>query len=603
MFSLCSPCPLGEQLFKTCHTEVWRSQVFLNVPVTRYVIILPNRKKRVKAMFEMPKTITYALPELIGDTNLFVGRKKEFDYFLGIWYNRLIANIAQSQAIVARRKKGKTAFLQRLFNILWSCPEKRVVPFYFSVKETYTTLAEFAKDFFSTFVSQWIGYMERKPELIANPLNFVRLKERIEDNELKEIFDSINEFERVGNWGLMWATAARLPFETAIAKKCKIVQIIDEFQNINAYIVDDQKNTIDSMSGTYLDLAEKKEAPLIISGSEVHGLLEIVRRLTARFEENVLENLPEEEAKEAIWKYAEIFHTKIDDVGVDKLWNLTSGDPLYIKALFSSKHNTKNDYVQEDNIIEVYTQEITSGLIFKTWGEYIAKIFAEVNKRNAKRLLLYLFQAGEERTRAQIIKDLKLDMTDSELETKLQKLIKADLISQGETNFDYKIGKDKTYELVFRHLFQKEIDNFVPDIHKELRQEMGRTNYEKGKFREYLVRERIKKPFNLKDLAENGNDLTIKPKTILERETVKVGLRDREIDLIVKGNVEMWIDVKDTKGKYGKREADRWIEIKQATSEKSPKTLFATFSQNGYTSSVKELLVSNGVYVLKGEKG
>ncbi|HPG98837.1 MAG TPA: hypothetical protein PLT39_08135, partial [Thermotogota bacterium] len=208
-------------------------------------------------------------------------------------------------------------------------------------------------------------------------------------------------------------------------------------------------------------------------GSEVHGLLEIVRRLTARFEENVLENLPEEEAKDAIRKYAEIYRTKIDDIGVEKLWNLTNGDPLYIKALFSSKHNTKKDYVQEDNIIEVYTQEITGGQIFKTWGEYIAKIFLEVNKRNAKRLLLYLFQAGEERTRAQMIKDLNLDMTDSELETKLLQLIKADLISQGETNFDYKIGKDKTYELVFRRLFQKEIDYFAPDIKKELRQEMG----------------------------------------------------------------------------------------------------------------------------------
>jgi hypothetical protein len=72
-----------------------------------------------------------------------------------------------------------------------------------------------------------------------------------------------------------------------------------------------------------------------------------------------------------------------------------------------------------------------------------------------------------------MIKDLNLDMTDSELETKLLQLIKADLISQGETNFDYKIGKDKTYELVFRRLFQKEIDYFVPDIKKELRQEMG----------------------------------------------------------------------------------------------------------------------------------
>ena len=128
---------------------------------------------------------------------------------------------------------------------------------------------------------------------------------------------------------------------------------------------------------------------------------------------------------------------------------------------------------------------------------------------------------------------------------------------------------------------------------------MGRTSYEKGKFGEFLVRERLKKPFNLKDIAENGIDLTIKPKTILERVTIKVGLKDREIDLIVKGNVELWIDVKETKGKYGKREAERWVEIKQAIVEEKKKVLFATYSQNGYTASAKELLLSSGVYALK----
>ncbi|HOH13551.1 MAG TPA: hypothetical protein PK291_10000, partial [Thermotogota bacterium] len=538
----------------------------------------------MNAMFTMPEKIIYALPEQIGNTELFVGRKKEFDYYLGDWYYYLVNNMAQSQAIVARRKKGKTAFLQRLFNILWSCSESKVIPFYYAIQDQRITLASFAKEFFATFASHYLSFLTQNKDWVITPFNYATLKGHIASYpELHMRCQSIDEFEKTGNWDLMWTVASRAPSEIAASKGIKIVQIFDEFQNINAYILDDQKNTIDTMSGTYLDLAEKREAPLIVSGSEVHGLLEIVRRLTARFEENVLENLPEEEAKEAIWKYAEVYRSKIDNIGVDKLWNLTCGDPLYIYALFSSKHNTKKDYVHEDNIIEVYTQEITSGLIFKTWGEYIAKIFVEVNKRNAKRLLLYLFQAGEERTRAQIIKDLNLDMTDADLETKLQKLIKADLISQGETNFDYKIAKDKTYELVFRRLYQKEIDYFVPDIKKELRQEMGRTSYEKGKFREYLVRERIKKPFNLKDLAENGIDLTIKPKTILERETVKVGLRDREIDLIVKGNVELWIDVKDTKGKYGKREADRWVEIKNIINEKSPKTFFAAFSQSGYT--------------------
>jgi len=52
--------------------------------------------------------------------------------------------------------------------------------------------------------------------------------------------------------------------------------------------------------------------------------------------------------------------------------------------------------------------------------EYIFKVFDEINQKNAKR----------------IIKDLKPDMTDFELETRLYQLIKADLISLGETNFD-----------------------------------------------------------------------------------------------------------------------------------------------------------------------
>ena len=512
--------------------------------------------------------------------------------------------MAQSQAIVARRKKGKTAFLQRLFNILWSCSENKVIPFYYAIQDQRITLASFAKEFFSTFASHYLSFLTRNKDWVITPFNYVALKEHIASYpELHMRCQSIDEFEKTGNWDLMWTVASRAPFEIAASKGIKIVQIFDEFQNINAYIVDERGNTIDTMSGAYLILAEKREAPLIISGSEVHGLLKIVRNLTARFKERTLENLPEDEAKEAIRRYAKASRTKINEQAEEKIWNLTQGDPLYIRALMQSEHNDTKDYTNEDNIIATYTQEITQGEIYGTWAEYIVKVFLEVNERNAKRIMLYLFQAGEERTRAQMIKDLNLDMTDFDLQMKLLQLIKADLISFGSTAFRYTIAQDKTYELVFRRLFQDEIDHFIPDIRKELCQEMGRKSYEKGKFREYLVRERIKKPFNLKDLAENGIDLTIKPKTILERETVKVGLRDREIDLIVKGNIEMWIDVKDTKGKYGKRDADRWIEIKQAIDEKSPKTLFATYSQNGYTAAAKELLVSNGVYVLKGEEG
>src|SRR6056297_1177879 len=96
-------------------------------------------------VFKMPEKIIYALPETIGNPDLFVGRKAEFDFFLGDWYHYLEKNFTQNQAIISRRKKGKTAFLQRLFNVLWSVcgiEEKEgpeIIPFYFAVKDEMIT--------------------------------------------------------------------------------------------------------------------------------------------------------------------------------------------------------------------------------------------------------------------------------------------------------------------------------------------------------------------------------------------------------------------------------------------------------------------------------
>jgi len=555
--------------------------------------------KEGDGMFVWPETITYALPENIGNTDLFVGRKKEFDYFLGEWYDYLQTNMAQSQAVVARRKKGKTAFLQRLFNILWSCPESGVVPFYYSFQDKPITLSNFAEDFFAAFVGQYLSYRDRKEEYLSYPISFEKLAPLIQgDTHLSDAYETMEALEKKGKAGRMWNTASRLPAAIAAVKKIKIVQILDEFQNINGFIYDEQWEKLLPLSGTYLDLAEKREAPLIVSGSEVHGLMKIVRALTRRFSEYLLENLPEDEARQAIRRYAQATHTKIDDQGVEKLWNLTQGDPLYINALFTTKHNTTKDFTQEEHIVETYSQEITRGDIYDTWIEYIAKVFQEVNQRNAKRIMLYLFHAGEERTRMQILDDLKLEMTDAQLEEKLYQLIKADLISQGKTNYDYKISRDTTYELVFRRIYQKEIEHFVPNIQQEIRKAMGKASNTMGKYREFLIKEALKKPFNLMDLAENGMDLLIRPKEIQQRQRVKIGVREREIDLIVKGNHELWIDIKDTKNKYGKSETDRWLEIKGLAPQQKKPILFAVYSQSGYTQSALERLKEQGVFVL-----
>src|SRR6056297_671946 len=560
-------------------------------------------------MFKMPEKIVYALPEIIGNTDLFVGRKKEFDYFLGDWYKYLEKNFPQNQAIISRRKKGKTAFLQRLFNILWStCLEKYnneiiTIPFYFSIKDTPVSLEEFSLNYFTKFCKCYQSFKSRDKTLLARVISFDGIKDYIEDKELLRIHHTMASYKAEKRWEAMWELACETPASIATINQEKIIQIIDEFQNINEFIYDKNENRLNQMSGIYMQVAEMREAPVIVSGSEVHWLLRIVSSLTGRFQVYSLDNLPEEEAKKAMEKYAYYTETLINEEAKEKIWRLTQGDPLYIKALFVSRFKTTKDYTEDDNIVEVYEREIEKGgEIYWTWMEYMLKTFNSVNKINSKRIMLYLFNQGKERNRDQIKKDLNLPYTDEELEEKLEALIGGDLISHGTSHFDYKITEDKTYEWVFRNMYQKEINHFVPDITKEIKRVMGKDNYMKGKYQEFLIKEKLKKPFNLKDLCEPEINERITPKEIKEREIRKIGLKQYEIDLMIKcaNNKEIWIDVKSTKNRYGKNEQKRWLSIVNQVKEKHEHVLFMVYSQNGFTKGTKETLIENGIFILKG---
>src|SRR6056297_1624390 len=407
-------------------------------------------------MFKMPEKIVYALPEIIGNTDLFVGRKKEFDFFLGDWYKYLEKNFPQNQAIISRRKKGKTAFLQRLFNIFWSgCLTENksitVIPFYFSIQDNPVKLGSFAEEFYTQFLKCYLSYTRREPELLSLEFDLFQLEPYMDDEYIKKTYEAFQKSRKEDNWEKMWQLASRLPASVARLKKIKILQIIDEFQNINGFTYDEDGKKCDWMSGTYMQVAEFREAPMIVSGSEVHWLLRIVSSLTGRFQVYNLENLPEEEAKEAIERYAIFRNTKINEEAKENIWRLTEGDPLYIKALFLSRFRTQTDYTIKDNIVEVYEREIDKGgEIYWTWMEYMLKTLCNfeeaklpgtfqkteksnhsVNKINSKRIMLYLFNQGQERNRDQIKKDLNLPYTDEELEEKLEALIGGDLISHG----------------------------------------------------------------------------------------------------------------------------------------------------------------------------
>ena len=155
----------------------------------------------------------YPLPEIIGDPDLLVGRKKEFA-LLDKWIGRIPKRAAKSRALLARRKSGKTAIVQRIFNRLWS-ENGRVVPFYISIEENRVWFPAFAIDFYRTFASQFISFLERDESLVANPLNLVQIGEYEASHNLRQMAedcDFIMEYsEKDIGPDMIWRTAASAP--------------------------------------------------------------------------------------------------------------------------------------------------------------------------------------------------------------------------------------------------------------------------------------------------------------------------------------------------------------------------------------------------------
>jgi hypothetical protein len=93
-----------------------------------------------------------------------------------------------------------------------------------------------------------------------------------------------------------------------------------------------------------------------------------------------------------------------------------------------------------------------------------------VNDKYAKKILLFLSQDRyKEYTRVEISNHLGGKLNDSALETKLKALEYGDLITKpGISNFRYCGIGDDILDMIFRLLYQEEIDNVKPNIANEL---------------------------------------------------------------------------------------------------------------------------------------
>ncbi|MCP4158195.1 MAG: hypothetical protein GY757_61415, partial [bacterium] len=213
----------------------------------------------------------YALKERIGNPALFTGRKEELTFFLK-WINDIKEEKSQSTAVLARRKMGKTAVMERLFNITF-LKNDGVIPFYYEVKENQMWVVDFCQDFFLTFIYQYIAFKSRKreylfPEELSDFNRAVEIAQKEGLDYLTGFIKSAAHAAAHDKVDILWNIARETPHKIAARRNEFIVQMIDEFQFLNDVIYWDKskKNKADTLAGGYLSSAESKIAPLLVSG-------------------------------------------------------------------------------------------------------------------------------------------------------------------------------------------------------------------------------------------------------------------------------------------------------------------------------------------------
>ncbi|MDM8530286.1 hypothetical protein QUF63_03880 [Anaerolineales bacterium HSG25] len=564
------------------------------------------------------------LQEKIGNADLFTGRKKEIAHFLN-WIERIKPKRSKSTAILSRRKTGKSALLQRLYNLTFA-KNDGIVPFYFEIWETDRWIADFSVDFFLTFIYQYMAFKTRKPIYISGtPQSFNHAIEIATAEGLDYLPPFISDVQvkrDAEDVDLLWYLARNAPRRIAGINDERVVQLIDEFQFINRFIFRDKscKDRIDNLAGSYLHTAEYRNAPLIVSGSWVGWLMsDLMSMLPGRFKYYYMEDIPQDEAIEMIYRYSLIDNMPVTEKTAYLMANITEGSPFYISALFDSIYSDK-DFTTEEGVLKTLEFETLyrGGDIRATWLEYINSAFPRINERYAKDIVLYLSKHRDRFVPLRELKDaLGLDMPDHQLNKKMDALLLSDIIE--EDHFQYRGVQDNIFDKVFRGRYGHDIDQFVTEgarneykaMFEELKKKYdsisGERNHYKGAFAEFMVIQHLRVAYKNQSLYHSmfqnlPSDFEfVQYKAVLPYHTLPLQEPQFQIDVFAKAEPDQVSLIGEVKHritmKFTLKEAQSFQE--KATElmrlEKIKHAILFVFSSAGFHQNTLGFLKENGI--------
>ncbi len=208
---------------------------------------------------------------------------------------------------------------------------------------------------------------------------------------------------------------------------------------------------------------------------------------------------------------------------------------------------------------------------------------------------------------------MRLELTDDELEDRLKKLVKADVVAQGGSSFDYRGLGDPVFEIVFRKIYEKEIeqvdaDVVQADIERRLKRLQGQVVHYKGMAAEQKVRYYLmlagRRGVSLAELVGRPpDDLAFGPFSAAYKKVFQPDQESRiEVDVFCQSEspacADLVVEVKDWAGPVKRAELDAVIEKKARLEPVLGRPAgFLFYSEQGLAPEHAEWLAQRGIMV------
>jgi len=317
----------------------------------------------------------------------FVNREKEIDniYKLALETSN---ETTQSIYLYGKRNIGKTEVLKRVYNrLFWE--QDKVIPFYYCFYKEFTDLFDFAKDYLTEFVNQYLGFIKKRPSLVKKNLSLFKITELLKDEEfsrLKELIDNYREYANNRDCQEVVKNSIFAPYHISVEGCRRVFVILDDFHRTKHITSSEIKPNLLSEFSKVLN---NRFSPHLITGYSIKMARDIFNKDTIIGKSDImtLKGLDKKDVNILFEKMCRLYKVKFLKENISLMTGQLAFNPFYIKSFIRSARSLGVDIYSLKDFQKLYLHEVTLGNICFYLSSMLNNLFNSSEKRLAIKIL------------------------------------------------------------------------------------------------------------------------------------------------------------------------------------------------------------------------